>query len=138
MSNDIKMGLWDMTVQGGDVTNPNNPFEWSQDFRNMLGYDNEQDFPNILSSWSDLLHPDHKEVTLQAYSDSLNDVSGATIYDVEYLLKNKEGKFHWYRAAGDVQRDADGKPLRIVGSLYDIHDERTASGDDEFRNNGVF
>lgn len=138
MNATIKMGLWDMTVEGGDVTNPNNPFEWSQDFRNMLGFDNEQDFPNKLDSWSELLHPDHKDVTLQAFADSLEDTSGMTIYDVEYQLKRKDGSYHWYRAAGDTQRDADGKPLRIVGSLYDIGDEREASGDQSFRNNGQF
>lgn len=138
MSSDIKMGLWDMTVEGGDVTNPSNPFEWSQDFRSMLGFTDESDFPNKLDSWSNLLHPDHKEITLQAFSDSLKDASGMTIYDVEYQLQRKDGSYHWYRAAGDVQRDADGNPQRIVGSLYDIGDERAASGDASFRNNGKF
>lgn len=135
---DIKMGLWDMKVTGDDVTDPNNPFEWSQDFRNMLGFESEADFPNKLDSWSDLLHPDHKEQTLQAFSDSLGDASGMTIYDVEYQLKRKDGTYHWYRAAGDVERDGEGNPQRIVGSLYDIGDERSSSGDTDFRNNGVF
>lgn len=135
---DIKMGLWDMKVTGDDVTDPSNPFEWSQDFRSMLGFESEADFPNKLDSWSDLLHPDHKEQTLQAFSDSLGDASGMTIYDVEYQLKRKDGTYHWYRAAGDVERDGEGKPQRIVGSLYDIGDERSSSGDTDFRNNGVF
>lgn len=138
MSIETKMGLWDMKVEGGDVTNPSNPFEWSDDFRNMLGFKDVSDFPNQLDSWSNLLHPDHKEVTLQAFADSLKDDTGMTIYDVEYQLKRKDGSYHWYRAAGDVERDADGKPKRIVGSLYDIGDEREASGDKEFRNNGKF
>lgn len=138
MSSNIKMGLWDMRVQSGDVANPDNPFEWSQDFRQMLGFENEQDFPNRLDSWSNLLHPDHKEVTLKAFEESLKDDSGMTVYDVEYQLSRKDGSYHWYRAAGDVERDADGAPLRIVGSLFDIGDERAASGDTSFRNNGKF
>lgn len=138
MNANIKMGLWDMSVQGGDVANPDNPFEWSQDFRQMLGFENEQDFPNKLDSWSNLLHPDHKDATLKAFSESLQDSSGMTLYDVEYQLQRKDGSYHWYRAAGDVERDGDGNPVRIVGSLFDIDDERAASGESDFKNNGVF
>lgn len=138
MSSDVKMGLWDMKVEGGDVANPDNPFEWSHDFRQMLGFEDESDFPNVLNSWANRLHPDHKDLTLKAFSDSLKDVSGMTIYDVEYLLARKDGSYGWYRAAGEVERDADGLPVRIVGNLHDIADEREASGDTSFRNNGAF
>ena len=31
---------------------------WSDEFRRMLGYQNTGDFPDVLESWSDLLHPD--------------------------------------------------------------------------------
>lgn len=134
----IKMGLWDMKVKGGDVANPNNPFEWSQDFRQMLGFKDSTDFPNVLNSWSDRLHPDHKEATLQAFSDALNDTSGMTIYDVEYLLKRQDGTYSWYRAAGEVQRDASGTPLRIVGYLHDIAEQRSSSDDQSFKNNASF
>lgn len=138
MNKNIKMGLWDMKVEGGDVANADNPFEWSQDFRQMLGFEDVSDFPNVLNSWADRLHPEHKEITLKAFSDAINDVSGMTIYDVEYLLKRKDGTYGWYRAAGEVQREANGAALRIVGYLYDIADERAESGEDSFKNNAVF
>lgn len=134
----VMAGLWDMKVQGDDVSNPNNPFEWSQDFRYMLGFTDENDFPNRLDSWSNLLHPDHKDPTLKAFADALNDTSGMTVYDVEYQLKRKDGTYHWYRAAGDAERDENGKPVRIVGLLYDIGQERATSGDTEWRNNAAF
>ena len=43
-----KMGLWDMIVDAGDPVSPDNDFTWSQEFRDMIGFENENDFPNIL------------------------------------------------------------------------------------------
>lgn len=57
-------GLWDMEINHDDPSNPDNPFWWSDQFRRMLGFSNEKDFPNILSSWSSRLHNarDHSAV----------------------------------------------------------------------------
>ena len=64
-------GLWDMEVMAGDPVNPRNRFWWSQQFREMLGFRNEQDFPNVLASWADRLHPEDKAATLDAFALSL-------------------------------------------------------------------
>ena len=77
------IGLWDMQVVKGDPVNPANAFTWSDKFRYMLGYSNEKDFPNVLSSWSDKLHPEDKERTLDCFARHLNDRSGKTPYDIE-------------------------------------------------------
>src|SRR3954462_12577508 len=39
------IGLWDMDVVPDDPVNPNNTFNWSQEFRQMLGFAGEHDFP---------------------------------------------------------------------------------------------
>ena len=113
-------GLWDMTMPEDLETKDDTPFWWSNNFRKMLDYQNEEDFPNRLDSWSNLLHPDHKEKALEAFSAHLLDFSGQTPYDVEYQLLRKTGEYHWYRAVGNTLRDDNGKPLRVAGSLIDI------------------
>ncbi len=134
MKTNVNNGLWDMTVTPGkDFDAPDNPFMWSQDFRHMLLFKDTTDFPNLLNSWADRLHPDHKGPTLDAFSKSLADETGATVYDVEYLLQDKDGEYRWFRASGQVERKPDGTPLRIVGMLVDIDDQRKASGDNEFK-----
>ena len=40
---------------------------WTDVFRKMLGYENENDFPNRLESWSDLLHEEDKERIIKEY-----------------------------------------------------------------------
>lgn len=133
-----KMGVWDMLVDAGNPVSPKNAFTWSSEFRKMLGYESEDDFPNVLESWANRLHPDHKDATLKAFADHLNDYSGQTIYDIEYMLCSKDGEYRWYHASGEAERDENGVPQRIVGLLTDIHDDRVASNDNAFRNNAIF
>jgi PAS domain S-box-containing protein len=113
-------GLWDMTVVAGDPVNMNNQFWWAPRFRTMLGFTDENDFPNVLGSWANRLHPDDKERTLTAFAAHLNDRSGKTPYDIEYQLQRKDGSYGWYRARGATLRDNEGVPLRVAGSLADI------------------
>ena len=134
MKTNVKQGLWDMTLTPGKAFDaPDNPFMWSQDFRKMLLFNDTTDFPNLLNSWSDRLHPDHKQPTFEAVARCMADVTGATVYDVEYLVKDKEGEYRWFRASGQFERNPDGTPHRIVGMLVDVDDERKASGDNEFK-----
>ena len=49
---------------------------WSDVFRNMLGYKNEEDFPNKLESWSDLLHEEDKERIIEEYCETVKDYTG--------------------------------------------------------------
>jgi PAS domain S-box-containing protein len=118
------IGLWDMSVIGGDSVNPRNEFWWSSQFRAMLGYQDERDFPNVLGSWSARLHPDDSGWVLDAFASHLNDKSGRTPYDVEYRLQLKTGDYRWFRASGSTRRDRSGVPLRVAGSLVDINDQK--------------
>jgi len=111
---------WDMSVTAGDPVNSNNEFWWSPQFRKLLGYNNEQDFPNILSSWSDRLHPDDRDRALTALTTHLNDRSGKTPYNVEYRLRLKSEEYRWFYAGGETLRDKNSVPLRVAGTLKDI------------------
>lgn len=128
-----KVGLWDMIVDAGNPVSPKNAFTWTQEFRSMLGFTDENDFPNVLDSWSNRLHPDHHDITIEAFGDHLIDKTGQTPYDVEYMLQLKSGEYRWYRATGETTRDENGVPLRVVGVLKDIHDERMKNGDTEWK-----
>jgi len=110
-------GLWDMTVVAGDPINMNNQFWWAPKFRSMLGFTDEHDFPNVLGSWANRLHPDDKERTLTAFAAHLNDRTGKTPYDIEYQLQRKDGSYGWYRARGATLRNSEGVPIRVAGSL---------------------
>ena len=98
---------------------------WSQPFRQMLGYTSEEDFPNTLESWANLLHPDDKQRVWNAYWNSVNDYTGKTIYDVEYRLMTKNDGYRWYHAAGNLIRREDGSPATYVGLFIDIDEKKS-------------
>ena len=97
---------------------------WSDEFRRMLGYRDQDDFPDVLESWSDLLHPDDKDRVLKEFNDTIADYSGKKTYDVEYRLLTRSGGYHWFRAVGKPTRRADGSPITYVGVFLDITDQK--------------
>ncbi len=114
-------GRWTMDFdESGAMTNVN----WSDEFRRMLGYRNLEDFPNVLESWSDLLHPDDIERVLKAFNETIADYTGKKTYDVEYRLLTKNRGYRWYRAIGKPTRRSDGSPITYVGVFLDITDQK--------------
>jgi len=113
-----------MNVIGRDPSNPKNPFWWSQQFRRLLGFRDENDFPNVLNSWSDRLHPEDKQAALDAFNAHVSDYSGNTPFDLEYRLKRKDGTYRWFKAVGETVRESDGTPIVVAGSILDITDSK--------------
>ncbi|MCI9655320.1 MAG: response regulator [Lawsonibacter sp.] len=114
-------GLWSMDFDGrGRMTS----CTWSEVFREMLGYHSEEEFPNRLESWSDLLHEEDKERVLREYWNTVNDYTGEKTYDVEYRLLTRHAGWRWFRAAGRLSRREDGSPITFVGLFLDIDDAK--------------
>ena len=124
-------GLWDLEVISGDPVNPNNAFWWSTQFRRLLGFETEEEFPNVLDSWASRLHPEDKDRTVTAFSAHLMDRSGNTPYDIEYRCLCKDQQYRWFRAKGQTKRDRAGNPIRAVGALIDINAQKMAEKTDE-------
>ena len=121
------VGLWQAVLHNADALDPRSEWTWSPEFRRLLGYSSEADFPNVCQSWSEKLHPDDVAPTFAAFSGHLKDKSGATRYDVTYRLMTKLGGYRWFRATGGCRYSADGRTIRACGSLSDVHDQKVMS-----------
>ena len=97
---------------------------WSHVFRNMLGYESEEDFPNVLESWSELLHDEDRDRVLEAYWAAVQDYTGGTVYDVEYRLLTRHAGWRWFHSAGRLSRREDGSPMTFVGLFLDVDDAK--------------
>ncbi len=123
MKNDMNLnmrcpGLWSVEFDGhGEMTK----VTWSQVFRELLGFCDTQDFPNVLESWTARMHPQDKPAILKAYWAA---IEGTQNYDVEYRMMNKEGKYKWFRNTGEVERREDGSPSLFIGILMDITEKK--------------
>lgn len=101
-------GKWTMDFDEAGIMERVN---WSDEFRRMIGYQGPDDFPDVLESWSDLLHPDDREHVLKEFNETISDYTGQKTYDVEYRLLTKNRGYRWYRAVGKPIRRPDGSPI---------------------------
>jgi PAS domain S-box-containing protein len=99
----------------------------------MLGYA-PNEFAANFDAWASLLHPDDLEKTKKIIADHIQNRSES--YEVEFRLRTKSGDWLWILGRGKVaERDADGQPLRLVGSHVNIDKrKRTEQQLAEYRN----
>jgi len=108
-------GIWDWDVR----TNKN---FMSARFKEMLGF--PADYPmDSYDGWADLLHPEDRGWVLDALWAH---VRTGSPYSLDYRLKHRSGEWRWYHAHGQAEWDIDGNPVRMAGSLEDIHERRVA------------
>jgi len=116
----IGIVFWDIAVVDGDIRNPKSTVMWSQKLREMLGYTDETDFPNKVSSIEERIHPEDADWSIGIVDAHLNDKTGQSPFDVEYRLMMKNGEYKHFRAFGATLRDEAGVPLKFAGALMDI------------------
>ena len=124
----IKSGMWSMTY---DAQGVRTGVEWSDEFRRMLGYRDETDFPNELESWLDVLHPEERTAEFRNIWNAVHDTTGKTRYDVEYRLETRDRGYRWFHAMGDVARRPDGSPIRFFGVFVDITERKERAAAEE-------
>jgi PAS domain S-box-containing protein len=119
-----KVMMWEMEVVKDDVANPENKVNWPDEFRHLLGFENEQEFPNTIGSLFSRIHPEDLERVSKAAVSHTLDKTGQTPYNVEYRLEKKQGGYVHIHATGETVRDEDGNPLRTAGTIIDITQTR--------------
>lgn len=97
---------------------------WSDEFRRMLDYENQDDFPNNLESWSGLLHEEDADRVLKEFYGAIADDTGRKVFDVEYRILTKNRGYRWHHAIGKPFRRDDGTPLTYVGMVVDVTDRK--------------
>jgi len=110
-------GVWDWNLQSGEEF-------ISQGIKAMYGYaDNE--LANFAEELDNRTHPDDLQ---QMQADRQAHFEGrAPVYRNEHRVRCKDGSWKWVLSRGMViARDADGKPLRMIGTHTDITDLKQA------------
>jgi len=116
------VGLWEGVLVNGESAHPESKWRWSSELRRLLGFIDETDFPDIVESWADRIHPQDKQATFDAFARSLEDKTGTYRYTVAYRLQTKTGDYRWFRASGGCIHQADGT-IRACGSLVDVEEQ---------------
>ncbi|WP_116808845.1 hybrid sensor histidine kinase/response regulator [Steroidobacter cummioxidans] len=112
--NGTQDGLWEMDADGSSWHSPR--------LAELLGYEYSE-LPAGANFLKQCLHPDDAEAVANATRLHFQQ---RMPYDVEIRLRTKWAEYRWYRARATAERDAQGRPLRLSGSLQDVTEARSA------------
>ncbi len=108
-------GLWDWHAETGRVI-------YNESFAEMLGFALPETESSI-AFWEQRLHPEDAKEVRRALDAHLR---GETpTYASEHRLRHRDGHWIWVHDRGQVvERDAQGKALRMLGTILDISARR--------------
>ncbi len=109
------LGSWEFNLASGEL-------RWSDEIFRMFELDPAQFSPSY-ECFLSVIHPDDRDKVNQAYSQSLQDRKP---YDVVHRLLLPDGRIKWVREHCSSDFDASGKPLRSVGAVQDITEQKLA------------
>jgi two-component system sensor histidine kinase UhpB len=110
-------GIWDWPdVDGDDLWLSTRYFE-------LLGYEPGEFRPCGKIFNEQIVHPEDLQRNLDAVAHHLVREGP---YDVEIRLKTKAGESRWFRMRGQAIFARDGRPIRMAGSMQDVHARKQA------------
>lgn len=120
-----QLGVWDWDLGTDECF-------YSETWARMLGYERHE-LPPASDLWLTMTHPDDRD---SAVASGQSHLAGLTdIIETELRLRHKDGHWVWVLDRGGVvERDADGKPLRMVGVQTDISRQKAAEAELEGTN----
>ena len=95
--------------------------EWSSALHRVFGYA-ARDFRNNSEGWMKLVHPHDRERVSQHLQKCLR--SGSLFFEQQYRMQKRDGSFLDVLDRAYVICDSRGNPVRMVGSLMDMSQQR--------------
>lgn len=82
-------------------------------------------FVRSVEGWASLVHPDDRKMMLDYFANDV--VGGSHHFDKEYrIIRKNSGEERWVHGLGRVDLDAEGRPLKMIGTIQDITDRKMA------------
>jgi PAS domain S-box-containing protein len=112
------IGIWAVDMPDGDQPSGR---VWCSNFWEHLGYA-PGEFPTDVAGSMALMHPDDRERTSRTIAAYMAGESSAL--EVENRSLHKDGSYRWFLTRGVAARDADGKVIRLTGTVSDITERK--------------
>ncbi|MGQ0557320.1 MAG: PAS domain S-box protein [Nitrospiraceae bacterium] len=108
-------GIWDWNILTGEQY-------WSDRHLELFGLEPRAVRPTY-ETWIALVHPDDAD---RVHHATCRHLETREPYDIEVRVRMKDGCYRWFRDRGQAVWDRAGRPVRMVGSISDITEQRTA------------
>jgi PAS domain S-box-containing protein len=110
------VGVWDWDLETNEIY-------VEPVLKARLGYA-DHEIRNHMDDWGALVHPDDAGAVMERVQAH---IQGKTAeFQAEHRMLHKDGGPRWFIARGQVQRDAAGKPVRMLGTDTDITERKQA------------
>ncbi|WP_019590728.1 diguanylate cyclase domain-containing protein [Thioalkalivibrio sp. ALE20] len=103
------VGYWDWGIRGEQLN-------WSTNVYELFGLDPERDTAGF-EAYMHAIHPDDRVRVRQGINAALAEGSH---YHLEHRVVLPDGGLRHVRVEGEISRDADGRPQRVLGMVRDI------------------
>ena len=116
-----QMETWSWNIETGAIS-------WSEGIEAMFGMAKGQ-FDGKYDTYLAHIHP----ADLSGLQDAINHALLDTDFNyvVEHRLVRQNGEVRWIEGRGKVFRDADGKPVRMAGTVVDVTERKRAEAERE-------
>ncbi|WP_256657786.1 sensor domain-containing diguanylate cyclase [Pseudomonas sp. 2FG] len=108
-----RIGTWDWDID-------TNHLYWSEAIYAMFGYQVGAVTPSY-QLFCACVHPDDRE---HVRAGELRCIESGENHDEEYRVVWPDGSVHWLRETGNVVKDAQGMPVKMMGVVRDITEEK--------------
>lgn len=109
--NAAKVGIWIYDLVGETIY-------WSPEHYEIFG---TKTFDGTLENFKKFVHPEDVEIILNQFQNS---VEKGEPYQPEFRIVRPDGEIRWVTNLGHVEYDADGKPHRFLGTVFDITERK--------------
>ncbi|MCF8365132.1 MAG: PAS domain S-box protein [Bacteroidales bacterium] len=108
-----KMGIWEWFVESNQVN-------WYGSHATLFGID-DQEFGGTIDDVQNIVHPDDRNRGIETFNKTITlGIDFKNTYRVIWPDKS----LHWLFSYGNLVRDKDGKPWKIVGITRDITSDK--------------
>ena len=113
----IEEGVWEWDLPAGEL-------HISPGFLRIFGYDPDT-ASHAYDHWMMAIHPEDFPSYRETLQDHLEGRRPA--FEAEFRARTGDGRYLWFSSRGRVvSKEADGTPLRMVGTLRDITEKKLA------------
>ena len=109
-------GIWEWDAESNSI-------HFSQRWLEMVGK-HEDEGEGSLSDWLHLIEKEDRGLFKSTFENAMQ--GGADYLELELRMPDRDGNTRWFHCRAAVEKDKDGRPVRIAGSISDITKQRQA------------